>query len=303
MTLNIIGAGMAGLLAANMLHRRRPVVFERQKSLPHNHSALLRFRSPVVGEVLGVPFRRVRVVKTTLPWMNPVADAMAYSRKTLGLYRTDRSVVQGTEVVDRWIAPPDLIERMAEGLEVRYDTDCDLLHDGPAISTIPMPSAMELTGYQPRPRFTSVRGCNVVATLPGCDAYVSMYFPAPKIPFYRASITGDQLVVECSGDAGVVGPSAAAAESMVERAIYHLGVDLDVADLPTPQVRHQEYGKIVPIDEQERRRFIFWMSTVRGLAFSLGRYGTWRPGLLLDDLVQDVQVIERMIEQGVYHVR
>ena len=48
----IIGAGMAGLLAANMLRHRDPVILEAQKSLPNNHHALLRFRSSVVGDVL-----------------------------------------------------------------------------------------------------------------------------------------------------------------------------------------------------------------------------------------------------------
>lgn len=41
----IIGAGMAGLLAANLLHRFNPTVLEKAPSLPNNHAALLRFRS------------------------------------------------------------------------------------------------------------------------------------------------------------------------------------------------------------------------------------------------------------------
>src|SRR5688572_5532364 len=62
-SLAIAGAGMAGLLAANLLRRHRPEVFERQLDLPHNHSALLRFRSPAVSDATGIPFRRVLIRK------------------------------------------------------------------------------------------------------------------------------------------------------------------------------------------------------------------------------------------------
>jgi hypothetical protein len=55
----------------------------------------------------------------------------------------------------------------------------------------------------------------------------------------------------------------------------------------------QYYGKIRPIDEDLRKQFIFEMTTKYGI-YSLGRFATWRQ-LLLDDVVDDLQHIERFI--------
>src|SRR5262245_44457249 len=89
----IVGAGMAGLLDARMIQHHKPIVVESQASLPNNHSAVLRFASPIIGDVLGLEFKKVNLVKAALPWRNPVADAMAYSKKNLGSYHSDRSMV------------------------------------------------------------------------------------------------------------------------------------------------------------------------------------------------------------------
>src|SRR4051812_33221531 len=119
MTQVIIGAGIAGLLAANILKHHRPIVLEAQERLPNNHSAVLRFRTNRVGEVLGIPFKKVKVLKATLPWKNPVADSLAYAHKCLGTYRSDRSIPERPEEVERWVAPPDLIKRMANMVDIR----------------------------------------------------------------------------------------------------------------------------------------------------------------------------------------
>lgn len=290
--IRIIGAGMSGLLAANMLWRREPVVYERQRSLPHNHSAVLRFRSPRVGEVLGIPFRKVRVLKTTVPWRNPAADAMAYSHKVLGSYRTDRSILPGTEVVDRWIAPPDLVERMARKVDVQYGVDFPFDTEDKVISTIPMGSLQAALGY-PRPTvFEHVHGTNLRLKVEKSDAYLSAYVPDPNYPFSRLSVTGDELIVELSHWVGPrLSPDGIKIAAM--QACHLLGVNADVDDV---QVRTQLYAKILPIAEDVRREFIWWASSLKMRAFSLGRYATWRPGLLIDDQVQDVRLIDGWID-------
>lgn len=285
----IVGAGMAGLLAANMLRRHGPVVVEAGPSLPNNHSALLRFRTNAVGEVLGVPFRRVKVIKTVVPWRNPAADALAYSLKCLGEYRSDRSVLSGTEVVERWIAPSDLVERMAEDVHVEYGEGFEFPeeHDK-VISTIPMPDLMMALRYPhaSEVEFNAVHGFNVVARVRNCDAYATALVPDPDLPFSRVSVTGSDLIVECPGK----DPSHFGSSSLVYNAASLLG--LVRGHVEEPRVIPQRYAKIVPIDEHQRKSFIFWASSVQGRAFSLGRFSTWRPGLLLDDVVRDVRLIE-----------
>ena len=59
----IYGAGMAGLLAANMLRRHKPELREKQEDLPNNHDALLRFRNNSVGVATNIPFKKVKVRK------------------------------------------------------------------------------------------------------------------------------------------------------------------------------------------------------------------------------------------------
>src|SRR5580765_6406324 len=116
----IVGAGLAGLLCANMMIRRKPTVVEKQPQLPNNHSAVLRFRTAVVGDVLGVPFRQVNMIKCPVPWRNPVSDSLAYSYKCTGKYLSDRSITAGIVQQTRYIAPSDLIDRMAQDVDINF---------------------------------------------------------------------------------------------------------------------------------------------------------------------------------------
>jgi hypothetical protein len=298
----IIGAGMAGLLAARMLqHRYRPSILERSPALPHNHSAVLRFASSKVSEVLGIPFKKVQMVKTVIPWRNPVADAMAYSRKVMGEYRTDRSVIlpERWQSNERYIAPENLIEQMADGVKITFGHNYGFATDMPkVISTIPMPSLAKTMGYRDL-GWKWLDGQNVVTRVKNCEAYCTVMVPNPEVPFYRATITGDQLVIEHAfQSADGLDPTEVLADQLLVRGdplkiIYKacelLGVRERCEDFT---VVKQSYAKIAPIDEAERRNFIYYASTETGRAYQLGRFATWRPKLLLDDLVHDVRVIE-----------
>ena len=87
MTIHIIGAGLSGLIAANLLSDigEKIIVWESQKGLPNNHSAVLRFRSPIVGEAVGIPFKEVFVHKEVFnkPYAT-VKDRLDYSYKCRG---------------------------------------------------------------------------------------------------------------------------------------------------------------------------------------------------------------------------
>lgn len=293
----IAGAGMAGLIAGRMLSRHCPSIVEAQPSLPNNHSAVLRFRSSIVGDVLGIPFKKVKMIKTAMPWRNPVADALAYSFKNTGVQRSDRSISAGFVAEDRFIAPPDFIAQLASGLNITYsrplDFECDPSFDGrPAIiSTIPMPALMNALGYQPGGPvipFKSVPGVNIKARITHTDAYVSLLTPDPSLPFSRLSLTGDELVVECLNVKKIIRP-----EDVFIQACNLLGFGSAwiVGEIEVSEAR---YSKILPIDEDARRSFLHW-ATDNFNIFSLGRFATWRPNLLLDDLVNDIRLIEGWI--------
>jgi hypothetical protein len=300
----IVGAGMAGLLAGAMLRSEVQAIMEKQPSLPNNHSAVLRFRSRVVSDVLNIPFQEVSVMKAAHPWRNPVADAMSYSLKT-NKTATLRSVVSANgEVSRRYIAPFDLIERMYRCQQApvwfnqgpRPEDWANRRRTHTYISTIPMPSLMKILGWKPASEFQAQPGQNIVARLKGVDAYCSLYVPDPEFPGARISITGSELIVECYDNQERTEDHW---RFWLDRALELVGLTKD--NLLQWRVKRQDYAKILPIDEEERKRFILWASEEFGI-FSLGRFATWRPGLLLDDVVNDVRVIHRLMNGGsAYH--
>lgn len=312
----IVGAGMAGLLAAAMLRNDCCGIIESQKALPNNHSALLRFRTSIVGDALNIPFRKVPVLKAVwTPYRNPVADALAYSRKTTGQFSLRSSVSVDGDIVERFIAPPDLIEQMRDRLmcPVEFDTDFDDCwaeikgqeeHEE-IISTMPMPRLMAVLGYQgERPDFRYVSGFNINFTVADCDAFVSLYVPDPGIGFSRASITGSRVTLEFQRPGKTVTIDELDEQTEAERDAVSIACQF-LGGLPIPdhwETKVQTYSKILPVDDALRKRFMLWATEEHGV-YSLGRFATWRPGLLLDDLVKDVRVILDISRNGTYAMR
>lgn len=309
MKVNIIGAGLAGLLAGNMM-RHRATILEKQPSLPNNHRALLRFRTGVFGQVMGIPFKKVRMTKAVYgDNSNPIKNEMDYSRKTVGEFRSDRSLPVGVVKEDRFIAPPDLVDQMASVCKIEYNTgfetcDKDLLgnilhseNDPPLISTIPMPELMRLLNYPRKDQinFRSTQGSVITADIKNCDAYVTYYFPSLDHHIYRASITGSKLIVETSLE-NVIGE---ADEAFAQDTAIHYGKKFGIAfdEISNVQYHKMKYAKILPIDEDIRKDFMHWATSNFNI-YSLGRFATWRPGLLLDDLVKDVSLIQGWVMKG-----
>lgn len=302
MSLQIVGAGLAGLLAGNMLQRHKPTITEQQHLLPNNHSAVLRFRGHEIGDILNIPFKKVTMIKCVVPYLNPVADALSYSHKNTGIYRSDRSIITGLVTADRYIAPPDLIARMAAPLTIKYNSPFQSPAGWvPVVSTMPMPALMSLLEY-PRAaevEFTSKEGLNIRCLIDSCDAYVSLLVPDPHSPISRISITGNEMIVEV--------PNFKFEEhSEFEKFVSAIGFDIaqqacKFAGIPNDAIvalgwHRQKYAKINPIDDDVRKDFIYWATDKHGI-FSLGRFATWRPGLLLDDLVKDIRLIDKWVSR------
>lgn len=296
----IYGSGMAGLLAANMLRRFQPEVREMQKELPDNHGALLRFRSDAVERVTGQPFKRVMVHKAVkhdgeLRTEANLKIANLYSRKVTGaaMSRSVMNLAPG----ERYIAPPDFISTMAQDVNILFNTPVtggDIYNQEfkdrpPIISTIPMPTMMDLVGWNEKPEFRWLPIWSFRAKIadPVTDVYQTIYYPDGDTCYYRASITGDQLIVEYIDEVGV--------GEGISDAYHNVCKDfgIDFPELIEPSVKYQHYGKLLPIDDRARRSFIMALSNEYGI-YSLGRFATWRQ-LLMDDVVNDVQVVERFI--------
>lgn len=293
---------MAGLLAANMLRKYDVQVFEAAPNLPNNHSALLRFRSVAVSDATGIPFKKVRVDKGfykdgSVHNSITLADANRYSAVVTRGVSIEARSVWSLGRSERWIAPWDFIRRMADTIEnitfghtVTFSDflDCDI-----AISTIAMPVAMKITGWDTPPRF----GSNPVWTLkteitsPNISVHQTLY-QATYNSWYRATLHEEELTLEFAYEVEE--------EDWLDQVHVALTA-FDIVSATPGEIRAGKipFGKMIPINESLRRKFIYMMTQEYGV-YSLGRFATWRPALLLDDLVKDIQQIERMIEGGVY---
>ncbi len=303
--IRIIGAGMAGLLAANMLRRYSPIVYERQAGLPDNHHALLRFPSPAVSLATGIPFQRVlahkgiwdgeKVVNApTIPLVN------SYSRNALRGAIENRSIWRMQPVEERWLAPKDFIHQLSIGCEIEYEiTDaldgCQGSRLLAFISTIPLPILLKMRA------FAALRdGMNGVSmdSLPiyvqtadldiSPDVCQTIYNAGPDFSWYRATVQNSQAIIESTN----IG-------SFLTDILDHI-FSIGSGRVQRPPHSHtQQFGKIRCSNDDARRALIFQLTQDFNI-YSLGRFATWRQ-ILLDDVIQDIRRIETMIHSSPYH--
>jgi hypothetical protein len=300
----IIGAGLSGLLAARSFYNEKPTVIEQKSELPNNHSALLRFRSSIVGDTLGIPFKKVNVYKgvlledgksiTNTP---TIREYNAYSLKSTG-YAIERSIIN-TVHTQRFIAPDRLTTMLAHRANIRYnisaeDSLTERFASGPIISTIPMPSLMRLITYPNIPNFITKTIWTINCDLVNVDVYQTLYVPYGSDEPYRVSITGCKMTMEFA-----IQPHLYHEKEYIEQYIAIIfSRDLQYTNTIT---KRQEYGKIVPIEEEQRQTFILW-ATDNFNIYSLGRFATWR-NILLDDVMKDINVISKFISQRNHYPR
>lgn len=290
----IVGAGLAGLIAAHIFPREQ--ILEAASEPRQMHRAVLRFRSTVVADLIGIEFRKVRVRKGVFFHGQFVAPnvmlANLYSRKCMGQLNAERSI-WNIDPVDRYIAPETLYEQLVEVLAPRihwghkadYTTTTGLV-----ISTAPLPATLRELDIPVKAEFARAPITVARFRVPKCDVHQTVYFPTDHHPLYRASITGDLLICEFAGD-------AIDSEGWLEEVMQAFGLD---ALEPIDRVG-QEYGKIAPINETLRKHLVHLLTTDHGI-YSLGRFATWR-NLLLDDVVGDAAVIKRLIHATPYDRR
>lgn len=298
--MKIYGAGLAGLIAGHMLRRHEPTIVEAQPSLPNNHAALLRFRTNNVSTVTGVPFKKVLVSKNIYQDGNFYNEANIkfsnmYAIKVSGKAMT-RSILN-LDPVERYIAPPDFINQLSKSLSISYNLplqsdSLDLIgqnHKNAILSTIPMNLMMDLVGWKDKPEFLykpiwSIT-CDIIQ--PACELYQTIYFPSLDNPIYRASITGNHLILESIEEI-----SKDAAENFLQGFI-NIFLGNYASNIENVRVKKQNYGKLLPIDDNIRKQFIMFLTDNLNI-YSIGRFATWRQ-ILMDDVVEDIRIVEKMI--------
>lgn len=287
-TPTIIGAGLAGLIAAHAWPTAR--VLEASAQPRAGHRALLRFRSEAVGQLTGIEFRRVRVRKGL--WANgafrdpAIRWANAYSQKVLGALVGERSI-WSLDPVDRFIAPDDFYERLIEsvGARVSWGTSASFAQAGTVVSTAPLPLVLKELALDASAKFRRAPIHVTRWRVPGSDVFQTVYFPERDLNVYRASITGDTLIAES------MSALDGADEEEIECAF---GIELDCCE--RLESVEQKFGKIAPIDDAVRKQLLFRLTHEHGI-YSLGRFATWR-NILLDDVVDDITHIKKLMRSG-----
>lgn len=288
----IYGAGLSGLLAGCMFQNAQ--LLDSAPGPRNSHRALLRFRSSAVGDSVGIDFRKVLVRKGI--WYDggfvlpTIRLANMYSQKTIGML-LDRSIWDVASV-ERYIAPEDFYDhllercapRIAWGITASAGDFAQHAQYGPVISTIPMRTMAKIFDYADVPAFTyasiAVRRFRVI----DCDVNQTIYFPSSSTSLYRVSITGSLMIAEYAGQA--------------DEYDFWPAFGLNSGQAELIDNARQAFGKIAPIDDVWRKKFIFKLSHEHNI-FSLGRFGIWK-NILLDDVLHDLQVIKKLIAGSSY---
>lgn len=291
--MKIVGAGLAGLLAAHAWPGA--ALFEAAPAPHASHRALLRFRSEAVSQLTGITFRPVTVRKGIWyggRFVEPTIQlANFYAQKVTGSLSGDRSL-WSLAPAERFIAPESFYDQLIEtvGARVAWNSTFDFSRStSPIINTSPLPAvlkAFKLTPDGVEFRRAAIRVERYRVT--GADVFQTIYFPDPAHSLYRASITGSLLICE-----SVI--SAEYREVLDIEPFEAFGLKGSVTPI---DIIEQHYGKIVPLPDAIRKPLLYRLTTEHGI-FSLGRFATFR-NILLDDVVGDIAVIRKLIKASGY---
>lgn len=304
----IVGAGLAGLIAA--CHFKDAVIIDAASGPMATHQALLRFRTTAVSELTGIPFKQVTVQKAIsgpdgLKTTCSIKDSNEYAYKVSGGV-TGRSI-NNLEPVVRYIAPDDFYERLIGRHHQRISWGVPLTADllsttwkAEIISTAPMPVNLTAAGIAHGTTLGSFSkaAINVWRCKLKCpsDVYQTIYFPQSDRLVFRASITGDTLIVESL--AGLPDNRVSTGQVDYQGVWEAFGLRRDQLATDTINLKSQPFGKIVDMPKADREALMHELTNAHGI-FSLGRFATWR-NILLDDVVDDIESISRLISASEY---
>jgi len=301
----VIGAGMSGLLYG-ALHSK-VTIYDKNDPIMENHKALFRCKTNKISLRLDIPFVSAQVQKAIWFQDNEVQPSPRfthlYSQKVTGKI-SDRSI-QNIDFSQRFIAPNDFFFELQKKVISSYDNkliynakiDISMLKiligmGCNIISTIPMPIMLDMLDVKYNIDFSFQPIYINKIPLKKCNSYCTIYYPDPSLSTYRASITGDFLIIE-------------SIDKLTQDELYKICDSFGI--IYTRQFDNhiknhmQEVGKIEEIDENFRKNIITQL-TLKHNIYSLGRLATWRPKVVLDEVYEDIYHIDRMLDSGQYDI-
>lgn len=306
--MKIFGAGITGLIAANMFRSHNPVVYEIKDELPDNNGEPIHFRSDEISWATGMPFKKVQFQKNIfsdgrLHDKCNIKMANAYSRKA-------NAAISGRTIWNldsecRYIPPNDFIKQISAGVDIELNRGLGRdtlamqlrnINDGnnmlPIISTIPMPSLMHCADWK-KPDFKYSPTFSLTCELDfPCDVYQTIYFPDAETDLYRASIIGNKFIAE------FMEPLEKDGEVDFKEMIIMLldkafGINAYELDIINEKSAMRYYGSIYNDHVDETEAFIMAMTDKYGI-YSLGESATWQY-LCFDKVISDCHAIGHLI--------
>lgn len=303
--MKIVGtSGISILLAGQVMMRHDPTIYLKDSELVNHHSAVLRFKTDDISRFLNIPFKQVVIEKAIsfegkLYTESNLAFQNMYSYKVTG--RVINRSIKNINSEVRYIAPDNLFELMTIGLNIKLG--CDLEHElfsnngeEPILSYVKMPDVMRTLDYpnQPPFEFHPVYTTNTEILKPYVNVYQTIYYPGNE-KYYRVSITKNKLIVEYIKE-------PLSEEEYSEDVFRILENDFRIdfsssrCNLGNIVYNKMPVGKMVPIDEGIRKKFIYELTDKYNI-WSFGRNGIWK-SIRLDDLYHDLMKIDKMIRSS-----
>ena len=297
----ILGAGLSGLITACKFDGQ---IYEAGLNIKP-HRALLRFRSDTISRITGIPFKKVKVTKSIYYEQQHVQPDVRlsnmYAQKVLGKVMP-RSIIN-IDPTERYVAPYDFHEQLYNRHANRINHGMIFTHADhhnaffqkmgekvlvarqghPIISTVPINiMAANQLGIDLDLHYKGIHVYNF--QLVDIEAYQTIYYPDEDYSLYRASITGDKLIVEFMSEP----PNIDEALEFVAESFGFYTTNI----MDTLNKSEQRFGKIEP-NEDKTRPVIYELSANHRI-FSLGRFAVWR-NILLDDLDNDMHRVSKLI--------
>jgi hypothetical protein len=310
--MHIIGAGMAGCIAAILNPTAQ--ILEGAPERPDNHKAVLRFRTREISNLTGIEFETIKVYKSIYykglhySECNPMFANM-YSAKVVG--KISNRSIWNLDCVERFLAPSDFHKRLLERLEsegrVTYgekithisDTAIHTTEDiferkGGIISTAPIGFMPKITGinFKESVDFGFKNILTIQGIVKDSNVHQTIYYPEVEFPIYRATLTGCKIIVEFKEGDWSEYKELYLIEVLKSFGLYEEQVEFE------KDFHIQKFGKISPINEDLRKRYIFDLTDVLEI-YSLGRFAIWK-NILLDDVLDDLYTIQKLIQSNSY---
>lgn len=274
------------------------------------HLAVLRFKTPLISQITGIPMPKETVYKgiwdsDSKSFVAPnIKAANAYSLKVAGVIANRSILSADMRPVERYVPSNDFVEQLYNLVESR-------IHVVPAypkyfqsavINTCPLWLFSDEIEIQKTER--NLKAISVYQFRVPANVHQTIYFPYDPL-LYRATIEYDILKIELLAKDGFKGFPTSLVERILNTVVCPaFGLDA----LKRNGIKMKDciggntyaLGKLpqVFLEEAKRKAIIYQLTKERNI-YSLGRYATLR-NIGLDDIAKDLFSIDKMLNIDSY---